>query len=88
MLGAAGIAFASLHTRITTLPLVIWGGLLVASFALALFLAGSATEAELLLMEDDVFAPLAWLSAALLAGFGILAITWIFNKTDALPRHH
>jgi hypothetical protein len=50
--------------------------------AILLFALGSRAELELMTLDDDVLFQGAMLSGAVSAGFGVLAIIWIFNATD------
>jgi hypothetical protein len=85
--GSLVTAWSAVSMRMRTLPSAIWGGMVLATSLLVLFSIGSRTETEVLLAEDDIFVPLAWCSGAVLVGLGILAINWIFNHTEAVPRN-
>jgi len=80
--GVIEIVLAAVAIRVRTVPAGIRAGIACAMCAILLFALGSRAELELVTLDDDVLFQGAMLSGAVSAGFGILAIIWIFNATD------
>jgi hypothetical protein len=86
--GAFAIVLSGIRLRIGSVPALVWWTMLIVAHAVVIFAIASQTDFEHLRMDDDVCMRFAWVSGGLLVGLGVLAITWIFNHTDRMPRQH